>query len=339
MNMPVTSSFLSGADSKREAAASIDRSILEAAANWYVHLKSEPSCSVEHAALERWIATSDAHRRAWDLVQQLDRHLASMPAGLAIPALKGAQQRRRSTLKVLTLLLTAGTASWTAYETTPWRTWSADYRTEPGKRRTLTLADGGVLELNTDTAVDIRYDSTRRLIRLHHGEIMIRTAADNLSAPGMPSRSFIVETAQGSIRALGTRFSVRRDEESTQVAVFEHAVEIRPFESSQPIRIEAGQQTTFTGTTVAAPAALARNQAAWTNGMLVAVDQRMDVFLKELARYRRGRIHCDPAVAAMQVTGAYRTDDIDAVLESLAASHPIRVRYFTRYWVQVEPAG
>ncbi|MNR83571.1 fec operon regulator FecR [compost metagenome] len=323
----------------RTSATAPDRALLEAAANWYVDLKSQSSASFDHAALERWIASSDAHKRAWDLVQQLDRRLGSMPSALALPALQGAQQGRRTALKVLTLLLTAGTAGWAAHETTPWRSWSADYKTAPGERRTITLADGGTLELNTDTALDIRYDATRRVIRLHQGEIMIRTAADN-NVAGAAARAFVVETRQGSIRALGTRFSVRSEQERSLVAVFEHAVEIAPIGSTEPpLRLEAGQQAVFSDSTVTAPTPLERSMGAWTRGMLIAVDQRMDSFLAELARYRRGRLHCDPAVAAMQVTGAYRLDDIDAVLESLAASHAIRVRYFTRYWVEVGPAA
>ncbi|WP_162274196.1 FecR domain-containing protein [Herminiimonas arsenitoxidans] len=338
MSMPSMTPLLSAADGVRKSAALIDRTLLEAAANWYVDLKSQTSADFDHAALERWIATSDAHRRAWDLVQQLERHLGSMPSQLALPALQGAQQRRRTALKVLTLLLTAGTAGWAAHETTPWRAWSADYKTAPGERRTITLADGGTLELNTDTALDIRYDATRRVIRLHQGEIMIRTATDN--AAGTASRDFIVETRQGSIRALGTRFSVRSDKGSTLVAVFEHAVEVAPFDTTEsPVRVEAGQQAVFTDKAVGSLVPLERSQGAWTRGMLIAVDQRMDTFLAELSRYKRGQLHCDPAVAAMQITGAYRLDDIDAVLESLAASHAIRVRYFTRYWVQVGPLG
>ena len=56
---------------------------------------------------------------------------------------------------------------------------------------------------------------------------------------------------------------------------------------------------------------------------------------RELARYRRGRLACDASVARRPVTGTYRLDDIDAVLESLCASHGLQVTYFTRYWATV----
>ncbi|HWV62954.1 MAG TPA: FecR domain-containing protein [Oxalicibacterium sp.] len=325
------------ADARHKPA--IDRAILEAAADWHVRRQDGVLDAAGQIDFERWLAADDNHRRAWDLACRLGRHLGDMPAELALPALEGAQQRRRTALKALTLLATAG-LGWTICETLPWDAWNADYRTAPGEQRAITLADGGTLELNTDTLVDIRYDDARRLIRLRRGEIMIRTAADNRASASHAARRFIVETPQGGICALGTRFSVRSDETQTLVAVYEHAVEITPAAANAaPVRIEAGTQATFSTHDVSVARPVERNRDAWTRGMLVAIDRRMDDFLAELARYRRGHLQCDPAIAAMRITGAYRLDDTDAVLESLAASHPVRVRHFTRYWVQVGPAG
>ncbi|MDO8306387.1 FecR domain-containing protein [Herminiimonas sp.] len=314
----------------------IDRSILEAAANWYVHLKSGTPGAIELATFERWLADDEMHRRAWSLVQKMERHLGSLPSSLALPALKNVQTQRRATMKVLTLLVASGGTGWLTYERTPWRSWAADYRTDPGRQKTIQLADGGSLELNTDTAVDIRYDANIRLMRLHEGEIMIRTAQDIPSGAQSSPRPFIVETPQGRIRALGTRFSVRSNDGVTHVAVFEHAVEITPLDmQGKPVRIEAGQQADFSVMKISDAHTVQRNQEAWTRGMLVAVDWRLEDFLAELSRYKRGRIYCDPAIADMKVTGAYRIDNTDLVLDSLTTSHPIQVKYFTRFWVQV----
>ena len=56
---------------------------------------------------------------------------------------------------------------------------------------------------------------------LHAGELLITTQPDNLTQ----AQAFRVE-AQGWVRALGTRFSVRQVETSTRVAMFEHSVEL-----------------------------------------------------------------------------------------------------------------
>lgn len=330
----MTPLFFSG--NKNSPSLQIDRSILEAAANWYVHLKSGTPGSAELATFEHWLIENEMHRCAWSLLQKMEQHLGSMPSSLALPALKNVQTQRRATMKALSLLIASGAAGWLTYEETPWRSWTADYRTEPGRQKTIQLADGGSLELNTDTAVDIRYDANTRLMRLHEGEIMIKTAQDISSGDQSTPRPFIVETPQGRIRALGTRFSVRSNDGMTHVAVFEHAVEITPHDQpDQNIRIAAGQQADFSNMKISDALDIERSQDAWTRGMLVAVDWRLDDFLAELSRYKRGRIHCDPAIADMKVTGAYRIDNTDLVLDSLTASHPIQVKYFTRFWVQI----
>jgi transmembrane sensor len=65
---------------------------------------------------------------------------------------------------------------------------------------------------------------------------------------------------------------------------------------------------------------------------------RLDQFLAELGRYRVGVLRCDPRVADLEVTGAFRIDDTDRALEVLAGVLDLRLRYRTRYWVSVDRA-
>ncbi len=322
-------------------AASLSRRVLEAAADWHVRLRFDgPGQRAEaEAALAQWLAANEQHRLAWALVQRMEQQLDQLPHGasqvaLAQIALADARRRRlqrRTMLK--SLLLLAGTAglSWRAYDEVPWRSWVADYHTAPGERRQIALTDGGRVDLNSATALDVHYDANLRLLRLHEGEILVQTAADTRS--GSP-RPFLVETPHGRIRALGTRFGVRIDGDSSHVDVHEHAVAITTTNRGS-LHLDAGEATAFSATAIAPKQAADSDRLAWTRDMLVAVDQRLDDFLRELSRYRRGRIDCDPAIAALRITGAYRLDDIDHVLQSLALSHPVRIRHFTRLWARV----
>ncbi len=306
----------------------IPRKVLAAAAHWHV----ERQCgSTDPAALQAWRDASAEHERAWELLQRMDNQLAIIPPALAIPALQAAQQRRRSAAKVLAMLVAAGggiVLGQAGLQSAPWQAWTASLRTAPGQRRHVALADGGRMEMNTDSAVDIDYSAARRRIRLHHGEIMITTAPD--------ARPFLVDTPHGVIRALGTRFGVRCDDGGSVVSVFEHAVEVRCAARPDAVRrLEAGQQLRFGGTGLEAVLAMPAHQDSWLRGMLVAADWPLQQLVQELARYRRGRLACDASVAQRPVTGTYRLDDIDAVLESLCASHGLQVSYFTRYWATV----
>lgn len=306
----------------------IPHKVLAAAAHWHV----ERQCgSADPAALQAWRDASAEHERAWELLQRMDNQLAIIPPALAIPALQAAQQRRRSAAKVLAMLVAAGggiVLGQAGLQSAPWQAWTASLRTAPGQRRHVALADGGHMEMNSDSAVDIDYSAARRRIRLHHGEIMITTAPD--------ARPFLVDTPHGVIRALGTRFGVRCDDGGSVVSVFEHAVEVRCAARPDAVRrLEAGQQLRFGGTGLEAVLAMPAHQDSWLRGMLVAADWPLQRLVQELSRYRRGRLACDAGVARRPVTGTYRLDDIDAVLESLCASHGLQVTYFTRYWATV----
>ncbi|MGK5005972.1 FecR domain-containing protein [Janthinobacterium sp. LB2P70] len=306
----------------------IARKVLAAAAHWHVELQCG---GADPAALQAWRDASAEHERAWELLRRMDGQLGAIPAALAMPALQAAQQRRRAAAKVLAMLVAAGggiALGQAGLQSAPWQAWTASLRTAPGQRRHVTLTDGGRMEMNTDSALDVAYGATHRRIRLHHGEIMITTASD--------ARPFLVDTPHGVIRALGTRFGVRCDAQGSTVSVFEHAVEVRCAARPDAVhRLEAGQQLRFSATGSEDVLAMPAHQDSWLRGMLVAADWPLQQLVQELARYRRGRLACDAGVARRPVTGTYRLDDIDAVLESLCVSHGLQVTYFTRYWATV----
>ena len=320
--------FFPSAPQSVPQSAPIARKVLAAAAHWHVEVKCG---SADPAALQAWRDARAEHERAWELLQRMDNQLGTLPAALAIPALQAAQQRRRAAAKILAVLVAAGggiALGQAGLQSGPWQALTASLRTAPGQRRHVTLADGGRLEVNTDSALDVVYNATQRRIRLHHGEIMITTAPD--------PRPFLVDTPHGMIRALGSRFGIRCDDDGSTVSVFEHAVDVRYAARPDAVRrLEAGQQLRFGDTGADDVEAMPAHQDSWLRGMLVAADWPLQQLVAELTRYRRGRLVCDAKVAQRPVTGTYRLDDIDAVLESLCASHGLQVTYFTRYWATV----
>jgi transmembrane sensor len=76
---------------------------------------------------------------------------------------------------------------------------------------------------------------------------------------------------------------------------------------------------------------------AWTRDMLVVNDWRLGEFIRELQRYRPGHLGCDPAVAALRISGAFHLASSDTILENLTSTLPVRIRRFSRYWTRVEP--
>jgi transmembrane sensor len=313
--------------------AAPDFAILEAAATWHVDLSISPQDGHLREAHSHWLASDPRHRLAWERLARLHGKLQQVNPTLARPILAGAQSKRREVLKVLSMLLAAGGAGTLAWQHTPLPDLLADQRTAVGERQTVRLADGSQLQLDTDTAVDIHYSANLRELHLLHGAILIQTANDPQSRP------FLVHTPEGSIRALGTRFTVRSDAGSSQVCVQEHAVEVRTALALEPVTcVTAGQQLRFTAQSMHAPEPAPEQADAWSRGILLARNQRLDAFVRELQRYRAGYLHCAPEVAGLRLSGAFYLADTDRILANLTTTLPLRVQRFTRYWVRLLPA-
>ena len=302
------------------------KAVLAEAVDWYVRLHDSAANQATRADWQRWLAADPRHAQAWTRIEQLQQRLGTVPAQIASGALEQARQQRRTALKMFAVLLGAGAIGWQGYRASPW---SADYATRIGERRQMTLADGTRLELNTDSRVDIRFDAGQRLIHLRQGEILIQTAKD--------ARPLSVQTNEGRILALGTRFSVRQDSGLSRVTVSEHAVEVRPqLAPEQMMRVDAGQSLTFAASQLGPLKPMATDADAWTRGMLVTVDWRLADVVKELARYRHGYLGCAEQISELRLSGAFNLDDSEAALASLQDALPVRVRRLTRYWVRLE---
>ncbi|NIF29744.1 DUF4880 domain-containing protein [Pantoea sp. Tr-811] len=306
----------------------ISREVARQAAHWLVLMHEHPLSTAQQQACERWRQTDPEHERAWQRMQQVQQQLGGVPTAIARGTLN---RERRQALKALLVLAAIAPAGYLGYRFGTRQGWMADYRTVVGERQQMTLADGSVINLNTDTAIDVRFDAEQRMIRLLRGEIMVSTGAD---AHGRPLR---VISEQGVMQPLGTRFSVRQFEGTTQLAVFAGSVRATPSRGAPQV-VEAGQQRLFSDNAFGPLRKASQQAAAWTLGQLVADDLSLKAFIGELARYRSGRLHCDDAVAGMRISGGFQLDNTDAILAALPTTLAVKVTYRTRYWVTISRA-
>lgn len=309
--------------------------VLEEAAEWLMRLSESDLSANERAEWERWKVSSPERDRAWARAQLLQSKLGGLPPALAMSALdRPSHPERRAALGKLALLLAVMPVGWGGWKLAQSQQWTADYRTHVGERRELVLADGSRITLNTDTAIDVRFDSQQRLVHLREGEILVQTALD-------ASRPFLVSTRQGHMQALGTRFTVRELGSRTYLAVLEGAVKVVLAENRQgaPLVVNAGQRTDFSAQTFGGVEVVDRNVGAWTQGMLMADKMRLADFVAELARYRRGVVRCDPAIAGLLISGAFPVGDTQRALNMLVGTYPVVVRgHLSGYWVTLSAA-
>lgn len=298
-------------------------------------LQSKNPGAAQLAALEAWRKADPQHEAAWQRIESMRSQLAQIPLPVARAALVAgpASKQRRRTVQLLTALVVAGGGAALVRQSNPWQVAMADVASATGEIRTVQLPDGGSMTLNTASAINLRFDDRRRVVQLLHGEILVQTAPDRMGRP------FFVQTEAGLARAVGTRFTVRQRDKDVEVAVLQGAVELLPADAPQAARLlQAGESASFTPLQASASPPLKDGDAAWAEGMLVVSHMRLDDFLAELARYRRGRLGCDPAIAHLSVSGAYPLADTDRILTSLTSALPIEVHRFTRFWIDVRPA-
>lgn len=313
------------------------RVALKMAAQWFATLCAGEVTPQQQAKWQQWLQQHDDHRWAWQRVESLQGQLQSMPGHFGYQTLKQAHQEarltRRRVLKTLLVLLGVG-SSWQLWQSPVGTRLRADYTTGTGQFRRVELEDGSQLSLNTASAVTLDYTPQQRLIRLQQGEIAIATAKD----PQL-SRPFLVQTSQGMLRALGTKFTVRERGELTELAVQEHAVEVTL--SGQPgkiQRVEQGQLLRFTGSEFEPISALDPASDSWTRGILSVSNRRLAEVTEEIARYRQGILICDSSVADLRVTGTFPLADTDKLLRLLTKTLPIKIQSTTRYWLRVTAA-
>lgn len=309
-----------------------EQAVLQASIAWYAQLSSGEASDADYAAWQAWRDQSTVHEAAWQRVESVTGKFERVPARLGMATLQKNMQRRK-TLKQLAVLLAVSGTGWQAYRGLPWQSWSADICTAVGEQRTLTLADGSQVIVNTDSALDVAFDVQQRLIHLHRGEIMIDTGHET-----GPYRPFIVQTSEGLLTALGTKFSVRQTDGGTLLSVWEHAVKVEPQSASeQEYTVSEGMASLFSAHGQITLGPLSPQASSWAHGFIYADNLPLSQFIAELQRYRKGWLRLAPELQELKISGSFPVKDTDAVLHSIARTLPVDITMFTRYIVLLEP--
>ncbi|UZE20233.1 FecR domain-containing protein [Pseudomonas sp. B21-054] len=288
-------------------------SLLDQARQWQVLLHSGRATAADRAAAQAWRQAAPEHEQAlreveglWSLLGQIERP-AEQPQVRALRRRRWAAPLACAAMLLLALWLPRGI----------WIGLYADISTQPGEVRELRLADGSLLTLNGDSALDWQFVDGRREVRLYRGEADFQIAHD-------PARPFIVRAGEAHIRVTGTRFDVRLEEGGVDLAVSEGRV-LASSEGREPLPVVGGQQVQWRGGELQAPQALdARQRLGWQRGKLVFRDQPLEHVFAELERSQSARVlFVDEAARAVQVTGVFALNDPEAVLRAVETTLPV----------------
>lgn len=312
----------------------IDPRILAQAAEWFALFRSGQVHHSETAQWQAWLDEHPDHQVAWSRVEfHLDR-FKSLPPKTALAVLSAPDLQRRRAIKNLVLLGVFGLSSWQFSRARYWQQWTADYHVALGEIQTISLEDGSSVVLDSGSALNVEFSMDLRRLQLVSGEIYIETAKDNTAW----QRPFVVDTQNGRVRALGTRFSVSQQVDYSRVSVFADTVEIQPADPATPKqRLRAGQETQFLANRVQPIQPNKLDRPAWSQGAIVADNIPLSEFLLQLNRYRKGYISCAPEIADMRIIGSFPLKDTDKILASLETNLPVKITNPLPLWVKVLP--
>lgn len=317
-------------------------SAAEQAAEWLMRLEDEAYQPDLQVQFQQWQEQDPAHAEAVQHMQSMIHQLEDLrpQSGIARQAIQaGIKPQRKQSKRVtnlLAILLVFALPAEMVLQHYPLTYWFSDLHTATAEWQSTRLSDQSHITLNGHTAVDVDFSSHLRVLHLHQGEILVDVAKD-------ADRPFVVETVQGSVTALGTRFVVSQRGDVTEVSMLESRVRVVPRKSSDQIAptadITQGEAIEIT------PHGLGRVHAvdpasisdAWRLHQLVVQDQPLPDVLATLARHRKGYLRFDTdSLAQYQVTAVLPLDDTDRALALLAESFPVRVKRFTPWIVTVQ---
>lgn len=302
------------------------------AIRWSARLHAGDMSAAEHAELLAWRRARPEHEAEFQAQQMLSRAVQSMPDD-AVRRLYGGElpERpnlgRRRALRAGAMLLcagVAGTAVW-SYGRGPGRPeYAAQWSTRKGERRSVSLAEGSVLELNTDTQAAVAFFEDRRVVTLTRGEVLFDVRPDAV-------RPFYVEAGPATVQVIGTRFNVRRGAQDVRVAVEQGVVQVRsgPWWHRSRSQLSAGQGMLVDddGRQPGPRAVNLSAELAWVNGRLVFRDAPLAVVVEELNRYLQQPLRvANDRVGRLRLTASFRLDDPEGIVDGLPSVLPVVLR-------------
>jgi len=283
-------------------------------------------------------AAFDKVKRGWEAAGSLAERptiTALTEAALAKYAAKPAEAGRAGPSRRFVLApLTLGVASVVLAGGVffGWRAQEPTFATKVGGQRLEVLADGSRVRLNTDTKVKVEFREAERRVVLEHGQAFFDVAHD-------ASRPFLVVADGVSVRALGTRFDVRRDGDAVRVTLVQGRVQVRGADGGLA-ELDPGQAVVADRRGVSRPAPVnAGAVASWTTGRLTFSGVPLREAVAEVNRYSTRKVVLDApeAVAGELVSGQFVAGDVENFVAGAQSLYGLRVTSETPREIRLAP--
>jgi transmembrane sensor len=322
----------------------------EEAAEWTWRMDSATVTAAERQSFDAWLKKDRRHRRSYEELARvwhtLDGLAEARDDKIAALTHAGVTSRRPSRRRwwwaAAVVVVAVGSVTW-------WQRGRElqTLATAVGQRRNVTLADGSIVALNTNTIVETELNRRTREIYLRQGEAHFQVAHDR-------SRPFFVHAGDAVVRAVGTQFDVRVlpgqhvdikvDEGRVEVRAADAAANVaeapkRPVTVVRALRAGEGLSTAHADYSVRPiDEGQMSNDMAWRAGEIIFDGQTLGDAVAEIERYTDARIViANSQTAMLRVGGRFRTDNVPAFFDALQSALPVSIRRDANGAVYIDP--
>ncbi|WP_175653171.1 FecR family protein [Pseudomonas sp. Marseille-P9899] len=319
--------------------------VWEAALDWLFRVQELPDDADLQQALLAWLTAAPEHQRAyrkaekvWGLSGTVMNNPdfecplpAAAPATMAAPAQLPSRRRRGWRRGAIG---TAVAACALVVALLDWQGLGADYRSPTGEHREITLADGSVVELDSNSAIDVHFSADKRQVTLLRGQAFF-------DVKSQPERPFEVDAETVSVTVTGTAFAVEVSPVSIDVSVARGSVKVadrrHPANATEPLKPGQGLRFVREGGAVQSLQMPVEQIAAWRHWQMLAIDQPLSDVVARLRQYQPGLIVLnDAALGERRITAALDLRSPKKALEAAIAPLGARVTSASPYLLMVK---
>lgn len=286
------------------------------AADWILKRRFQEQWSEQdQSELDSWLAQSTAHLLAYLRLEAAWKQTDRL-AALRNPA-ERVQPRTAPRWPLLTqiaaalLLVALAAAMSTNYYTE--RPKQRTFSTAVGGRQRVTLADGSLIELNTDTALRIANVASTRTVYLDRGEAYFQIKHD-------AAHPFVVIAGNHRVTDLGTVFVVRRETRELAVALVEGRARFDAQKNPASLELVPGDQVVANSAGISRtekPVAELLKEMSWRRGVLVFYGTTLADAAAQFNRYSQTKlVIADPKVSQLKVNGTFLTSNVQAFADA-----------------------
>jgi len=281
--------------------------------------------------LDAWFAEALAHRiaylrleTAWDSADRLA--VLRRPEDAGTPVVPKRKLSFLASAAAVVAIVSLGIAAAINFG----RPGEQVYATQVGGHKTITLADGSSIELNTDTVVRVGGENHRQ-VSLVHGEAYFQIRHD-------PAHAFVVDVGDHRIVDLGTKFSVRDSGERVRVALVEGRARFESTNASSrsaPTLLTPGDVAVATANSLLVASITKKStrdladDLGWRHGVLVFRRVALGDAAAEFNRYSHDKlIVSDREIAGLTISGTFPTGGVETFSHAAQEAFGLHVQRY-----------